>query len=289
MLVVGTMIKTGLALLAYVTEHPLYCTPMTPTHRLLSFLLALLFSTSGFAQHLEKGLNYYAKRTEGAVGLKAPADNIDMAIAEFRLAYSNKEDEHQSGCLLVEALTWKARFVVPEKEEKHVFREAKDIAEEVVKKYPESPRARFDVIAAMGQWGERIGMMKAATEGIVNKVRKHAEAIIEIDPTYANGVGYRTIGILNYEIPSIPFILSWPDKKKALSLIGKCLEYDPNDLGSNYYYAEALMENGKNTEAKQYLEKVMTLQPRQETLLEERAFKDWAKKHLQTFEADQGR
>lgn len=249
----------------------------------------MLFSASGFAQHLEKGLDYYAKRTEGAVGLKAPSDNIDMAIAEFRLAYSNQEDEHQSGCLLVEALTWKARFVVPEKEEKHVFREAKDIAEDLVKKYPKSARARFDVIAAMGQWGERIGIMKAATEGIVNKVRKHAEAIIDIDPTYANGVGYRTIGILNYEIPSIPFILSWPDKKKALSLIGKCLEYDPNDPGSNYYYAEALIENGKKNEARQYLEKVMTLQPRQETLLEERAFKDWAKKHLQTFEADRGR
>lgn len=289
MLVVRTMIKTGFALLAYVTELLLYCTPMIPTHHLFTFLLVLLFSATGIAQHLEKGLEYYGKRTEGAVGLKAPANNIDLAIEQFRAAYEKKEDELQSGCLLVEALTWKARFVVPEKEEKHVFKEAKDLAEEMVKKYPKSARARFDVIAAMGQWGERIGIMKAATEGIVNKVRKHAEAIIEIDPTYANGVGYRTIGILNYEIPSIPFILSWPDKKKALSLIGKCLEYDPNDLGSNYYYAEALLKNGKDTEAKQYLEKVMTLQPRQESLLEERAFKDWAKKHLRTFEADHGR
>ena len=175
-------------------------------------------------------MDYYAKRTEGAVGLKAPAENIDLPLLNSeKLTPTEKMSFNPAVCSL-EALIWKARFVVPEKEQKHVFKEAKDIAEDLVKKYPKSARARFDVIAAMGQWGERVGIMKAATEGIVTKVRKHAEAMIEMYPTYANGVGYRTIGILNYEIPSIPFILSWPDKKKALSLIGKCLEYDPNDL-----------------------------------------------------------
>ena len=57
---------------------------MNPTHPFITILLATLFSISGIAQNLEKGLDYYAKRTEGAVGLKAPAENIDLAIAEFR-------------------------------------------------------------------------------------------------------------------------------------------------------------------------------------------------------------
>ena len=247
---------------------------------LLTAGISLLLTSNCLAQYLQPGLAYYEKRSEGAVGLQALPENVDKAIDLFHKAYEAGENQLEAGSLLIEAYTFKARFVSEEENKKDVFKIAKDIGEEMVKKYPENARVRFAYIAALGLWAERVGAITAATNGVVGKIMKHTEELIIIDPEYRNGIGYRILGVMNYEAPYIPFVMSWPDKKKALNIIHTCLERDPHDRGNNYYYAEALIENGKPDEAIQYLEKVIALQPKENLEMEERAFADWAKQRL---------
>ena len=228
---------------------------------------------------------FYDDRSQGAVGLIAPSENIDKAISNFQMAYEKKENELQAGTLLVEAYTFKARFVAPEKEKKDGFKIAKELGEELVKKFPENARVRFSYIAALGLWAERIGAITAATNGVVGKIMKNTEELIIIDPEYRNGIGHRILGVMNYEAPYIPLVMSWPDKQRALNIIHTCLERDPHDRGNNYYYAEALIENGKSEEAIPFLEKVIALQPKEDLILEERAFANWAKQRLMIMQA----
>ncbi|MFT4681672.1 MAG: tetratricopeptide (TPR) repeat protein [Flavobacteriales bacterium] len=257
-----------------------------PPSYLLTATLSLFLTSSCLAQFLEQGKTFYENRSDGAVGLQALPDNVDRAINYFQQAYEQQEDELLSGTLLVEAYTYKARFVEPEADKKDVFKTAKEIGEDLIKKYPDDARARFAYIAALGLWAERIGALTAATSGVVGKIMKNTKALIAIDPEYRNGIGNRIVGVMNYEAPYIPFIMSWPDKQKAVGIIHDCLAKDPHDRGNNYYYAEALIENGKSDEAIPYLEKVLALQPKEDFLMEDRAFADWAKRRLLTFESD---
>ena len=98
---------------------------------------------------------------------------------------------------------------------------------------------------------------------------KNTEELIRIDPEYRNGIGNRIVGVMNYEAPYIPLIMSWPDKQKAVGIIRECLDKDPHDRGNNYYFAEALIESGKSDEAIPYLEKVLALQPKEDFLMED--------------------
>jgi hypothetical protein len=55
----------------------------------------------------------------------------------------------------------------------------------------------------------------------------------------------------------------------------------PNDIGNNFYHAEALVENGKDEEAISFLMRALAMQPDEEYLLEERSFHIQAKKMLE--------
>lgn len=257
-----------------------------PPYYLLTAALTLFLTSTCIAQYLAQGEAYYDKRSEGAVGLQALPDNVDKAIGYFQQAYDAKENELLSGTLLVEAYTFKARFVAPKDDKRDVFKMAKEIGEDLVKDFPNDARVRFAYIAALGLWAEQIGALTAATSGVVGKIMKNTEALIMIDPEYRNGIGNRIVGVMNYEAPYIPLVMSWPDKQKAVGIIHECLAKDPHDRGNNYYYAEALIETGKSNEAIPYLEKVLSLQPKEDFLMEDRAFADWAKRRLMTFQAD---
>jgi len=84
----------------------------------------------------------------------------------------------------------------------------------LVPKYPLNKELRFEYLSSIGQWGEVLGVFRAAKEGVVDLVKAEIEALIKLDPEFRNGVGERALAVLNLRVPKIPFILSWPDKKK---------------------------------------------------------------------------
>jgi len=231
--------------------------------------------------YFNEGLRWYNQRTSGSVGLKAKEEHISKAIPLFRKAVERNENELEAGIHLMRSYIFKARFVLESNSDKRkTFQLAKEMGDQLVPKYPLSKELRFEYLSAIGQWGEVMDIFRAAKEGVVDMVKGQMEALIKLDPEFRNGVGERSLAVLNMRVPRIPFILSWPDKKKSLTMTADVIRRYPNDLGNNFYYAEALVENGKKSEAKEYLMRALSMSPDPEYLLEDRSFHIQAKKML---------
>lgn len=249
---------------------------------LLSAFFSVAISFSAIAQnHFNEGLRWYNQRSSGAVGIKAKSEHIDKAIFHFEKALSNSDREAEVVIYLMKCYNFKGRFVLESQTDKRkTYQLAKELGDEYVPNHPLNKEMRFQYLAAIGQWGDSMGVLRAAKEGVVDMVKEQMEVLIKLDPEFRNGIGERALAVLNLRIPKIPFILSWPDKNKALSMTNDVINRYPNDIGNNYYHAEALVENGKEEEAKNYLMKALSMNPDPENLLEEKHYHVEARKLL---------
>lgn len=252
-----------------------------------TFLFSLtLIVASSFAamsqSNFEQGLHWYEQRTAGAKGVKAASEPITKAIEYFEKALSEKEYELEAGVYYMRSCIYKGRFVLESNAEKReIYEKAKLVGERLVPKYPNSVELRFENLTAVGLWGERLGIFKAASEGIADRVKSETETLIKLDPEFRNAIGKRALAVLHLMAPKIPFIMSWPSDELGLELTKDVVTRYPNDIGNNYFYAEALVENGKEKQAIPYLEKALSMQPEPEYLLEDRHFHLRAKKMLE--------
>jgi len=97
------------------------------------------------------------------------------------------------------------------------------------------------------------------------KLAKHAkksfEQAIKIDGSVLNGSAYTSLGVLYYKVPGWP--LSFGSDKKAMKNLKKGLEYNPDGIDSNYFYAEFLFdEEDEYKLAKQHILKAQNAAPR---------------------------
>jgi hypothetical protein len=200
------------------------------------------------------------------------ADEDHLGDMDFKVAGSKDGITALQMDIKVRGIT----FEIMEK----ALEQAKIIGEQMLKKHPNNRELRFEHLAGLGLWGESIGIIRAATEGIATRMKEACEAMIRLDPEFMKGVGKRSLAVLNYKVPSIPFIISWPDKKKSMALMTEVMASYPNDLANTFYYAETLVENGRAHEALPYLQQVLAFTPDKEHLLEQRVMHLEAKKLL---------
>lgn len=244
---------------------------------LLAFLLS--FSYFSFSQsNLQEGIDHYNKRAEGAVGLKAKAETIDKAIAKLQLALKDPKTEEKAGAYLLRCYNYKGRFVVTsDKEKLAAFSKGKEIGEKLVKKYPNSAPIVFEYICIIGLWADVSGVMQAAWDGVLGKMKDQCEQLCKIDETYAGAGGPMILGLLYAEAPYVPLFLTWPDNDDAKELMEKALKIAPDEFGNNYHYAELLVKLDKEDEAKKYLNHILEMKPRQRLLLEDLTYQKDAK------------
>lgn len=239
-----------------------------------------LFSPATTSPSLSAGIDHYVHRADGAKGIRPNSAHISQAIENLEAAYAAGEQE-QGGLYLLRAYHFQGRFATPSKSEKRaIYEKGKNLGESLVNKYTNNVEIRLEYVYMLGLWGDNIGIMKAATSGIVGKMKKHTEKAIELDPAYCGGAGYRVLGILHYQAPHIPFVLTWPDAKKAVGYLEKSVAYDPSDNSSYYYLAEACYQNGEEARARQLFNKVLKMPARKEWLLEDRQLVIDAKRML---------
>lgn len=240
--------------------------------RLITLIILTAFSLPAAAQsELQKGISWYAQRTDGAEGVQAQREPIDNAIRHLHRAMADPHHRLEAALYLCRSYIFKGRFVETDpKQKSQALKAAKDIAEQLLPKYPNNRELRFEHLAALGLWGESLGVLRAAKEGIATRMRDACEEMIRLDPEFMNGVGKRSLAVLNYKVPSIPFIISWPDRKKSMALLSEVMANYPDDLANNFYYAEALYLNGRKQEAEQYLQRALSFAPDSEHLLEHR-------------------
>ncbi|HIO46496.1 TPA: hypothetical protein EYN23_03970 [Candidatus Poribacteria bacterium] len=233
--------------------------------------LLLLISVAAFSQSdFETGVAAFNKRAEGATGLKAPAANIDKAIASLTKALANATVEEKATVLLMRSYYFKGTFVETEKEaRKAVYDLSKLLGEKQVVKFPKSASVHYWYLANMAKWGETSGILKAAKEGLADLLYTLCNKVIELDPAYSYGAGYRMLGIIHFKTPYIPFLISWPDNDDAIENLEKSLEYKSDHLMGQLYLAQVYHDKGRKDEAIKTWEKVAAGTANPEYLLEE--------------------
>ena len=247
-------------------------------HKIIAILFSLLFTAGN---DLQTGIDYFNARSENAVGLQANAINVDKAILIFEDQLNQKKNVKVAGGYCQQCLNFKGRFVYTEAgAKKDVFIKAIALGNELVKQYPKDGKIRFELISSIALFAEIDGVLKSMEGGVMPQMLYHTKMLIETESMYNEGGGWKILAALNYKTPYIPVVMTWPNKERAKTLMKKALKNFPKNVGNNFYFGEALLENNEKSAAKIYFELVLKLPSRKDFTLEDEFFKVKARKHL---------
>lgn len=138
-------------------------------------------------------------------------------------------------------------------EKEEAFARLNGEADSVVVAHPESAEALFwSALAEISYAGATRGLSALRH---VKAARKKLERAIEIDPRALNGGAYTILGSLYYMMPGPP--IGFGDNDKALELLRKGLEIDPDDIDANFFYGDFLLATDRPDEAEKVLLKAL--------------------------------
>ncbi len=114
-----------------------------------------------------------------------------------------------------------------------------------------------------GKWALVFGKGAAARQGAAAKIRDYAAAVVALDPAWDEGGGYRVLGRLHHQTPSIPFVTGWASRTEALAALRRAVEIGPRNFVNRLYLAEAIWdyEKGRRDEARRMLEALVLEAP----------------------------
>lgn len=251
---------------------------------ILIFELVLSFAFCKAQSNLERGITFYENRAEKYHDLKVDSTNINTAILFFHNELKTENDEKAIQYLL-KCYYYKAAFVVRTKEEqqKNYYKGAL-MGEQAIKAYPKNEAILMWYIANFSKYGESLGVVSSAKNGLADKVKLYTEKLIVLNPKFNDGAGYKILGVINYKVPHIPLVLTWPSKIKAEEYLKKALAINPKSISNLYYYAEFLSEVKRKEEAKIILKIGVETPPRKTNLIEDMYDISQAKKLLEKLE-----
>lgn len=227
------------------------------------------FNSINAQTDLQKGIDFFDKRAEKHEGLKVDSTNINKAILMFYTALKTTDDEKATQYLL-QCYYFKGAFVVKTKvEQQKNYLKGALLGEHAIKIYPKNETILMWYIANFSKYGESLGLVNSAKNGLADKVKLHAEKLLELNPKFNDGAGYKILGVINYKVPHIPLMLTWPSKTKAEEYLKKALAINPKSISNLYYYAEFLSEVKRKEEAKIVLKMVVETHPRKTNLIED--------------------
>ncbi len=207
---------------------------------------------------------------------------------------------------LVRTLYFRGTFCGASREQVRAFREeAKSNADEGVRWLERSlgePRGAARVAAlrtreeavalyfwsavAWGEWAMMRGPLTAVRTGAASRIRDLAQTVIDIDPAFERGGGYRILGRLHDRAPRIPFITGWVSRPRGIELLERSLAADPANSISQIFLAEALQDHAPERlpEARRLLLACANAPPRPEYAVEDVHFSTMARSRLLALE-----
>lgn len=95
---------------------------------------------------------------------------------------------------------------------------------------------------------------------LAKQARESLEAALEVDDHALDGSAYTSLGTLYSKVPGWP--VGFGSDKKAVQLLKKALEINPDGIDSNYFYGDYLLGKKQYAEAERYLLKAQNAAPR---------------------------
>lgn len=280
-------------------------------------LLALALPASILAQpasSLAEADRLWSLRAEGSVGSKASAAAIDPVIAACRAALARDPGSIAARGRLMRALYFKGEYVAGDVTAKRaIFDEGRKAAEEALALLRrEASRAagkdlekasavelaphlkgRADAVDAFlwaaadwGKWALAFGKMAAVKQGAASRIRDYAQAVILLDPAYDGGGGYRILGRLHHQTPSVPFLTGWASRSEALKNLRLAVAAGPRNFVGRQFLAEAIWdyESEKRGEARALMRALLDDTPEPDALVECRRAQEEAAARLKEWE-----
>jgi hypothetical protein len=251
----------------------------------------------------------WALRAEGSEGGRARLSAVDPVLAACREAIAKQPDSVAARARLLRAIHFKGEHTTDDVAQKRaIFDEGRKVAEEALdllrrdaskaagkdlakatpvelvpylKGRAGAVEAFFWAGADWGKWALAFGKTAAVKQGAAAKIRDYAQAVILFDPAFESGGGYRILGRLHHQTPSIPFFTGWASRSEALKNLRLAVKTGPNDLFGREFLAEAIWdyEPEHRAEAVSILKEIVAASPRPEDRVEdERAREDAARK-----------
>ena len=136
------------------------------------------------------------------------------------------------------------------------------------------PEGFFWMAANMGALAESFGMRQGLKYR--GPIKSALETVLRIDPAWQNGSADRALGRWYFKVPG----LFGGSKKESEAHLRKSLTYDPNSTASHYFLAETLLDEDRDAEAREELQKVLDAPVSAEWGPEDRDFKQKAQQLL---------
>jgi tetratricopeptide (TPR) repeat protein len=220
----------------------------------IGFLLITIFSAQITAANLmEEADSLFAQRSAvfDADKILADSANVNKSISLYKQILDTSADakvKNEAAWKILQAYFFKALFTTTfDKEKVKIFSKGVTIGEKLIEEFPESVAVNCWFGIVLGYLGELDSKINSAKNGIPGRVKKIAEKVIALDPNYLGAGGYRMYGRLNFVVPSVPLVMSWPSKKKSLEYLEKAYKIAPDYLFNQLYFAEVLLDQ-KQTE-----------------------------------------
>ncbi|NGP87600.1 hypothetical protein [Fodinibius halophilus] len=244
------------------------------------FLVSLVTEVS--AQNLfEQGKQFYEQRAEGAEGFQADPQPINSSIDALEKALHNDIEPEKSASYLLRAYYFKAMFTgLSEDKQQAIYEKGRELGEKMEKRFPKSVPIKFWYSANLGRWADVHGFIKAATSGIAKKLRRITKEIIDLNPRYEGGGGYRILAQVHFHTPKIPLLMGWPSDKKAKKLVAKAMEVNPNHPTNRMLYAQLLLEFDQTDKAEEHIRYILNSEIRDSHIIEDRYLKYRCRKLL---------
>lgn len=128
----------------------------------------------------------------------------------------------------------------------------------LVQRHPQRPEAKIWDGIVLSTWAGAKGGLGALS--LVKSARSDFEQAIALDPTSLDGSALTSLGSLYYQVPGWP--IAFGDDDKARELLTRALALNPDGIDSNYFYADYLLNQGKDDEARRYFTKALQAPPR---------------------------
>jgi tetratricopeptide (TPR) repeat protein len=246
---------------------------------------------------VDRGDENYHQRALGHQGRRARPEPIQRAIDAYSEALAVDPESLEARWKLLRALYFQGEFVLEDIDARlELFergREIGDVGRQQIERHYDlsedslemKPREVADAIGRdtlaaevyfwssthWGLWGQYRGKIAAARQGVATKIRKFAEIVILLDERIENAGGHRVLGRLHAEAPKIPLVTGWISRDKAISELRRALELAPDDLLTNLFLAEALLEfrSEKRLEALDILRAIAASEPSNEWRVED--------------------
>jgi len=256
----------------------------------LLFVIMVGFAASAFAQtQMEQADSLYALRGENfnEATLLADSSFINAAIDVYKeiQASATGPEKEEAAWKLMRAYYYKGRYTTNDSElKKKIFNLGKEIGEEALTEFPNSPGINLFSAIVWGVWAEEYGILAAARKGVAGKIKERCEKVIEIDPNFDDAGGYRVLGRVYFKSPKLWPILRWPSKSKAVKLLKKGLEGAPENLITKQFLAEALYSQDEKEAAVKLMNEVLATQGIVDGIAEDTITKNEVKAILKEWE-----